>query len=189
MDSKPDLRARMAALRAALGDEARAAANARICEGLIHLCESRRWRRIGAFWPYRSEVDLRAAIAARTDWTWYFPKVTSTAPPRLAWGSEPLEPGLWGLMEPTFAQHFLPPVDLLLVPGLAFDPQGYRLGYGGGYYDALLGRLREELPTLGVGFSLQQVPALPLDPQDLPVDGLLTERGLEWFNQESPLDR
>ncbi len=184
METKPELRARMAALRAGLPAEARGAAQAKLCERLLHLCESRRWTRIGAFWPYRSEVDLRAAFAARPGWLWYFPKVTSTQPPRLAWGAEPLEPGLWGLMEPAFAQHFLPPVDLLLVPGLAFDAAGYRLGYGGGFYDALLHKLDGRLPTLGVGFACQRVEALPLDPQDLPVDGILTEAGLEWFEEE-----
>jgi 5-formyltetrahydrofolate cyclo-ligase len=182
MESKPDLRKRMAALRAALPEAERAEANTRICERLLHACESRRWTRVGAFWPYRSEVDLRAAFTARPDWLWFFPKVTSTDPPRLAWGAEPLEPGLWGLMEPAFAQHFLPPVDILLVPGLAFDAEGYRLGYGGGFYDALLSKLDGRLPTLGVGFALQEVEALPLDPQDLPVGGVLTERGLRWFD-------
>ncbi len=182
MESKPELRKRMAALRAALPEAERAEANARICDRLIHACESRRWTRIGAFWPYRSEVDLRAAFAARPGWLWYFPKVTSTEPPRLVWGTEPLEPGLWGLSEPAFAQHFLPPVDLLLVPGLAFDDQGYRLGYGGGFYDALIAKLEDRIPMLGAAFALQEVQALPQDPQDLPVHGLLTERRLRWFD-------
>lgn len=136
--------------------------------------------RIGAFWPLGSEIDLRPAITAHPAWLWFFPRVASTQPPRLAWGTEPLEKGLWGLMEPTLAQHFLPPVQLLLVPGLAFDEQGHRLGYGRGFYDALLARLSPEVVTLGVGFESQMHQSVPVEPHDWPVQGLLSERGLVW---------
>ena len=76
---------------------------------------------------------------------------------------------------------FIPPADLLLVPGLAFDGEGHRLGYGRGFYDALLDRLDGRLPVLGVGFACQRVSRLPRDPQDLPVQGLVTEQGFAWF--------
>lgn len=183
MEGKPALRRRFRALRDALDPLARAEASATIGQHLERFCRSRRIRRIAAFCPLGSEVDLRPLMAARTDWLWYFPRVISTSPPRLAWGGEPLEPGLWGLQEPVLAQHFTPPVDLLLVPGLAFDEDGYRLGYGKGFYDALLDRLDERLPTLGVGFASQWTDRLPRDPQDLPVQGLVTERGVSWFGR------
>jgi 5-formyltetrahydrofolate cyclo-ligase len=99
----------------------------------------------------------------------------------MAWGPEPLEPGLFGLMEPVIAQHFTPPVQILLVPGLAFDDAGYRIGYGGGFYDALLERLNEEIPTLGVAFSAQRVRELPLEPLDQSLHGVVTELGVEWM--------
>lgn len=181
MDSKPTLRKRFRGLRDALESSVRATASAAVGRHLEAFCRSRRIRRIAAFWPLGSEVDLRPLVAARPDWLWYFPRITSTDPPRLAWGCEPLEPGLWGLMEPAFAQHFIPPADLLLVPGLAFDGEGHRLGYGRGFYDALLDRLDGRLPVLGVGFACQRVSRLPRDPQDLPVQGLVTEQGFAWF--------
>lgn len=184
MDAKPALRKHFLALRDALDPRVHAEASASIARHLESLCRTRRFRRIAAFWPLGSEVDLRPLVAERTDWLWYFPRVASTAPPRLVWGGEPLEPGLWGLMEPVFSQHFMPPVDLLLVPGLAFDEDGHRIGYGRGFYDALLDRLGERLPTLGVAFACQRTALLPRDPQDLPVQGLVTERGLSWFGQQ-----
>lgn len=180
LDSKVELRTRFRALRAALGAAEHAEKSAGIRQRLEVFCLSRRYRRIGAFWPIGSEVDLRPLFEARQDWLWYFPRVVSTVPPRLAWGTEPLQPGLWGMMEPEFTQHFTPPVDLLLVPGLAFDEDGYRLGYGRGFYDALLEHLDDRVTLLGVGFACQQVPRLPRAPRDLPVHGLVSEAGIWW---------
>jgi 5-formyltetrahydrofolate cyclo-ligase len=70
-------------------------------------------------------------------------------------------------------------VQLLLVPGLAFDDHGYRIGYGRGFYDALLARVSEEVLTVGVGFEAQMHQSVPLDPHDWPVQALLSERGLQ----------
>jgi len=181
METKSEFRAHFRALRDGTLADDRAAWSEQICARLAAFCLSRRIRRIGAFWPLGSEIDLRPLIQGHPDWVFVFPRISSTNPPRLIWGPEPLEKGLFGLMEPIHAQHFLPPVQLLLVPGLAFDAQGFRLGYGKGFYDALLGRLPEDVITLGVGFNLQQTPRLPISPQDLPVQGLMTEAGLAWY--------
>ncbi len=181
METKSEFRAHFKALRNGAPLEMREAWSQAICGRLGAFCTSRRIRRIGAFWPLGSEIDLRPLVQAHPEWTFTFPRITSTSPPRLAWGPEPLEPGLFGLLEPVLAQHFLPPAQLLLVPGLAFDGEGFRLGYGKGFYDALLGHLSEDVITLGVGFSIQQAPRLPISPQDLPVQGLMTEEGLTWF--------
>ncbi len=182
-DDKAALRRRFRATRDALDGPTREAASASICRHLEAFCRSRRIRRVAAFWPLGSEPDLRPLVATRTDWLWSFPRISSTEPPRLVWGCEPLEPGLWGLMEPALAQHFLPPAELLLVPGLAFDAEGHRLGYGKGFYDALLDRLDEGLPALGIGFASQRTFRLPQQPRDQPVHGLVTEQGLEWFGR------
>ena len=179
MDTKAEFRAHLKARREALPD--RAAASEAIGQHLDVFCRRRRLTRIGAFWPLGAEVDLRPAITGHPDWLWFFPRVASTQPPRLLWGTEPLEPGPWGLQEPVHAQHPLPPVQLLLVPGLAFDDQGYRLGYGGGYYDALLAKLDDEMLTLGVGFEAQLHLPLPVEPHDWAVQGVLSEAGLTVF--------
>jgi 5-formyltetrahydrofolate cyclo-ligase len=181
METKPELRKAYRELRDGLPEEDRRTWSLAVCRRVEAFAASRRIRRVGAFWPLGSEVDLRPLVEAHPDWTFFFPRVVTTSPPRLAWGPEPLEPGLWGLMEPVHAQRFLPPVQLLLVPGLAFDEGGYRLGYGKGFYDALLARLDEDVVTLGAGFHAQRSGPLPLDPGDLPVQGLATERELVWF--------
>ena len=176
MDSKPELRKRMRALRNGIPKDQHQRLSAAICAALTQFCVSRRIRRIAAFWPFSSEVDLRDFFCTHPDWSFYFPRIVSTSPPRLAWGMEPLELGLWGLMEPHFAQHFDPPVQLLLVPGLAFDDRGYRVGYGGGFFDALLDRGDPDIIVMGVCFHAQVVDHVPEDPHDAPVNWLCTEK-------------
>jgi 5-formyltetrahydrofolate cyclo-ligase len=185
MEEKAAFRKEMSALRANLGAEARQEKSSALCAHVSALLKARKLKRVGAFWPFRSEVDLRPLFDHHPEVTWYFPRVASTTPPRLIWGGEPLERSTFGLMEPTFAQHPDPPVDLLLVPGLAFDGEGYRRGYGGGFYDAVLAHLDQRVTTLGVGFSCQRVMELPRGPLDQPVDGLCTELGIAWFNSPS----
>jgi 5-formyltetrahydrofolate cyclo-ligase len=184
METKAEFRAHLKARRDALSPESRTTWSRAIADHLDRLCRNHRISRIGAFWAFGSEVDLRPAFAAHPDWLWFFPRVISTPPPRLAWGTEPLEKGQWGLMEPAFAQHFLPPVQLLLVPGLAFDDEGFRIGYGRGFYDALLGKLPEEGLTVGVGFETQMHLPVPVEPHDWPVMGLLSECGVRLLTAD-----
>ncbi|MCL1894376.1 MAG: 5-formyltetrahydrofolate cyclo-ligase [Holophagaceae bacterium] len=183
-NEKAELRKRLKMVRDSITSENHAEWSQEICKHIAKLCVSRRIRRVGAFWPFGSEVDLRPLVESNADWIFVFPRVASTHPPRLVWGPEPLEPGLFGLMEPVHAQHFMPPVQLLLIPGLAFDCGGYRIGYGGGFYDALLDRLDSSILTLGVGYSVQMVSELPQDPLDQPVQGIVTEIGVKWINSE-----
>ncbi len=64
----------------------------------------------------------------------------------------------------------------MLVPGVAFDPYGYRIGYGGGYYDRLLPLLRRDVRRVSGAFELQVVDRVPTAPHDLTVDAIVTER-------------
>ncbi len=96
---------------------------------------------------------------------------------------DPLEPGAFSVREPKAeAPAFLP--KLVLVPTLAFDARGVRLGYGGGWYDRTMQHLRS-LPTpplfVGVAHSIQELPELPLEPHDELLDGILTELGVSMF--------
>lgn len=182
METKTSLRKELRALRETLPGPERMMKEAAIRARLLKFCVDRHLTRIGLFAPFRGEVDLMPAVAARPDWLWYFPRVITDRPPRLSWGAEPLESGRFGILEPSFAQALMPPVQLLLVPCLAFDGDGYRLGYGGGFYDALLEHLPEEVLTLAVAFEFQGVMDLPREPQDIPVQGVLTESGVRWFD-------
>lgn len=178
MESKGELRKRFKALRDGCPAGQRAAGSQRICALLAAFCADRGIRRVGAFGRFGSEVDLGALD--RTGLSLFFPRVAGLDPPRLAWGPGPLEPGTWGLLEPVAAPHALPPVELLLVPGLAFAADGHRLGYGRGFYDAVLAALPEAVITLAVGFELQRCERLPAGPLDRMVQGLATEAGIAW---------
>lgn len=75
-----------------------------------------------------------------------------------------LEPGLWGISEPIKNQEFDPKlIDIVVVPGLAFDQAGYRLGYGGGYYDRFLPQVRGYQVGLCYPSFLREIPLMPWD--------------------------
>ena len=83
-----------------------------------------------------------------------------------------------GYREPATGSDFHGEIDLILVPGLAFTRAGARLGRGGGFYDRLLARLPPGTVRLGVCFAFQLVPALPLEPHDERLHGVVTDAGL-----------
>ncbi len=67
-------------------------------------------------------------------------------------------------------------IDLAVVPGVAFDPQGNRLGHGKGYYDRLLQKFADKVTTVGLAFECQIIPEIPQNEHDMPVDIVITER-------------
>ena len=94
--------------------------------------------------------------------------------------AEPLVTGKYGILEPTPESPLLTPnlVDLILVPAVAIDQHGYRLGYGGGYYDRLRSDpLWRRIPTIGIVFDSSYVEILPTEAWDLPLDAVCTELG------------
>lgn len=96
---------------------------------------------------------------------------------------EPLVKSPVGSDEPLATNPSIIP-EIVLVPLLAFDGDGYRLGYGGGYYDRTMEAMRQfETPPLfiGVGYSVQEVDRVPTNALDQPLDGILTELGVSMF--------
>ncbi|MDF1854677.1 5-formyltetrahydrofolate cyclo-ligase [Pseudooceanicola sp.] len=87
-------------------------------------------------------------------------------------------PGPFGAAVPEFCDWITP--EILIVPLVAFDRTGNRLGYGGGFYDRTLAALRAAGPVLAIGFAwaAQEVAALPLEPTDERLDMLVTEKGI-----------
>ncbi|HDH96432.1 MAG TPA: 5-formyltetrahydrofolate cyclo-ligase [Proteobacteria bacterium] len=90
-----------------------------------------------------------------------------------------LAPGAFGIPEPRGAE--LPEVDedeieLVVTPGAAFDMLGYRLGYGGGFYDRLFAQIRPDCLKVGIAFSFQLVDSVPHEPTDVPVDIVVTDQ-------------
>lgn len=104
-------------------------------------------------------------------------------------------PGSWGIEEPAQTQPsftaVVPPerTALLLVPAVAFDRRGFRIGYGGGYYDRFLDRASHRFLTIGLAFDMQLLPWVPAEAHDWPVDGVLTERGWKKIPPCSMADR
>lgn len=91
---------------------------------------------------------------------------------------EKLVPGAYGILEPGEESRQLVPLEnleLIIVPGVAFDRQGQRLGWGGGFYDNFLRKVPANVPRLGLAFELQVVEKLPVGENDVPMDGIITE--------------
>jgi 5-formyltetrahydrofolate cyclo-ligase len=95
-----------------------------------------------------------------------------------AWSfGEPLDSGVWGIREPKADAPEVAP-DILIVPLLAFDRTGNRIGYGAGYYDFTIAKLRAMKPTvaIGIAFAAQEIAEVPVTPRDARLDLVLTER-------------
>lgn len=137
---------------------------------------------ISGFWPFGPEIDLRPLLHRlhAAGHPIALPVVVRRGLPLIfrAWrpGQE-LIAGSFGVPRPDKDQPELTPA-VLIVPLLAFDRLGYRLGYGGGFYDRTLERLRAQGPVLavGVGFAAQEVPAVPRDATDQRLDWMVSER-------------
>ena len=87
--------------------------------------------------------------------------------------------GAFGVREPADEDlNFVPSdqIDLVVVPGLAFDRQGGRIGYGKGYYDGLLSRLNSQVPRIALAFEFQVLDTVPQDENDIQVDAIITEK-------------
>jgi 5-formyltetrahydrofolate cyclo-ligase len=137
---------------------------------------------VSAYWAMGEELDARPLMAAldAQGARIVLPVVTGRAVAlvfRLWRPDAPLDRGALGIGEPGAEAEVLTP-RVLIVPLLAFDRRGYRLGQGGGYYDRTLRALRAAGPVLAVGFAYaaQEVAAVPHGPNDEPLDAVATER-------------
>ncbi|MBF8983376.1 5-formyltetrahydrofolate cyclo-ligase [Lutibacter sp. B2] len=98
-----------------------------------------------------------------------------------------LTKGTYGILEPKkeYIREVNPEtIDLILVPGVAFDEEGYRLGYGGGYYDRFLDKLTKNIPSIALAFDLQIMEKVPRDVHDHAVDSIVTESRIISCNQK-----
>jgi len=103
------------------------------------------------------------------------PKVYGETDMRFLWLDDParIAPGAYGIPEPVDdGPEADDPAALVLMPGLAFDPQGHRLGYGGGFYDRFLAA--EPHPTIALCYAFQLLPQLETEAHDIPVDAVLS---------------
>ena len=134
------------------------------------------------FSPLKREIDpipLMRALAENGAWL-ALPVVAGRGRPLVmrAWAfGEPLAAGVWGIRQPLPEAPAVEP-DILIVPLLAFDRRGHRLGYGAGYYDMTINALRstKAITAVGIAFALQEIDAVPTTPRDARLDLVLTER-------------
>jgi 5-formyltetrahydrofolate cyclo-ligase len=148
---------------------------------------------IGFYWPFKGEIDLRhlvrdfLAVGAQAA----LPVVVEKRRPLEFWAWRPrmkLERGMWNIPIPAERNPLRPTV--LLVPLLGFDAAGYRLGYGGGYYDRTLASMNPAPLTIGVGDEGGRLETIDPQPHDVPLDAIVTEAGCARFRYRGdPLDR
>ncbi len=181
---KSDLRDRMRKVLADLGPESRHDASAAACVRLAALDAFRHASVVMLYMPLPTELDLTAAAircyrqgqtvcVPRVDW-----RRRDMVPVEISsFDDEVMEVDDHGLRMPRGGRPLVPHlIDLVIVPGLAFDTTGNRLGRGGGFYDRFLRRLRRSATTVGLAFDAQVVDTVPADDHDFGMDVVVTDR-------------
>lgn len=188
---KARLRERMRAVRDAIEPGERARLGAEIEQRLLSLPEAEAAREVLGYASFGSEVPTEAILArlhaAGTRVLLPYLEDGEIRAAEVAPG-EALVPSSYGPGEPPRRAPVDPgTVDLVLAPGLAFDADGRRLGYGGGAYDRLVGQLAGEAVVVGLAYGLQVVEEVPAGPSDARVHLVVTEDGvLDARHREPP---
>jgi 5-formyltetrahydrofolate cyclo-ligase len=183
MNSKTEIRKRLLSLRNSLSEEDITAGSGEIVNRLMWIEEIRKAYTVMVYLSFGSEVRTDDLIR----WCWgerkqivvpfCRPESRELKACRID-GFDELETGHYGIRAPK--ESLLRPVDggeieAILVPAVAFDRRGYRIGYGGGYYDRFLPKVPRAV-KIGVAFASQIIEEIPVDSHDLPVDMIVTER-------------
>lgn len=151
------------------------------------------------YWPKTGRVALYASVknevqtfdlfqsALEKALHVYFPRVEQGIEFYEVNGPEDLQKGSWAIPEPKLSCAALPEgkeFDLMVVPGIVFDPKGYRIGYGKGFYDQAIEK--HQAFTLALAFDFQIKEGLPRDPWDQKIDVILTENHIYVNDQAAP---
>lgn len=176
------LRQSLIARREALSADERQHLSTHICQHLLILLARLQPLTLGFCWPYRGEPDIVSAITA---WLGADAKhqaalpVVPDQPGPLAfhrWHPEAaMQYDRFGIPQPVDRIELRP--EVILVPVNGFDAQGYRIGYGGGFFDRTLAGLSPSPVTVGIGFELARLDSIAPEAHDLPLDWILTEAG------------
>ncbi len=162
--------------RLALPQEARSAVSEEIIRRLEARLPSMAGRRVSFYWPFRGEPDLRPFAARLTEagGTAYLPVVVEKGQPMIFRPWAPggaLTRGIWNIPVPDTEEVGVP--EVVIAPLVGFDPAGFRLGYGGGFFDRTLAALDPRPLVIGVGYGLQRLDTIHPLPHDIPMDEII----------------
>lgn len=174
-------RERLIAARLALSAEERQARDRAIEARLDGLLGDVGGMTISAYWPFRGEPDLRSWLAARhaAGARCALPVVVARGHPLIFREWRPgarLERGIWNIPVPADGAKIVP--DVVIAPVVGFDAACRRLGYGGGFFDRTLAAMAPKPRAIGVGDSGAAIPTIHPLPHDIPMDLVVTERGI-----------
>jgi 5-formyltetrahydrofolate cyclo-ligase len=179
--NKPELRRELLKIRQAQTPQQWREKSSSICSQLLASPQFAQAKTILAYFSFRQEPDL-SSLFTDTRYRWGFPRCIEK---NLSWHiwkpGDKLETGAYGIIEPSTDAPIIDhsEVDLILVPCVACDYQGYRLGYGGGYYDRMLSSPQwKAKPTIGIVFAYAYLPQLTVDSWDKKLHTICTEEGL-----------
>ena len=135
---------------------------------------------ISAFLPMEGEVNLRPLFDRLPGWRWVLPRVEDDRSITFRDFAVPSEMHPFGMEQPADSGPIVPiqEIDVLLVPGLAFDRSGGRLGNGAGHYDRILSSARGDASAIGIAPAARLVDSVPIDAHDVRVGWLATEEGV-----------
>lgn len=178
--AKDNIRRELLELRSRIRDHDHSHRSSRVMQQVMDSEEYSRCSRVLAYMPIRSEVSTSDLLshALGSGMVVYLPRVARDRHEleivRVSDLSRDLVKGTFGILEPAWALQSadhaeIERIELAVIPGVAFDREGYRLGYGAGYFDRFLSRLSADCVTMGVCFDEQLVERLPRDPLDVPV--------------------
>lgn len=181
-ERKRDIRRSVLHERDALLEEDRRARSGAITERVMALPEIRSTRTVMAFWSFGSEFDTSGLIDAlhAAGKRVVLPRVDGREVVAVVYvPGDPTAATSFGAMEPMSAEIVRPTeIDIVIAPGVAFDRNGGRVGYGGGFYDRFLRTVRPDTPVIGVAFAVQLVDEVPRGEHDRLVDVVVTEEEL-----------
>jgi 5-formyltetrahydrofolate cyclo-ligase len=174
-------RAELIALRESFAREQREAWSERIAQTLEEGISVPAGAVVGFCWPHRSEFDARFVVRRWRDLgaTAALPAVVDKAGPlefRHWWPGAPMKAEVYDIPVPQGTAVLAP--DIALVPMNGFDAQGYRLGYGGGYFDRTLAALERRVIAVGIAYEALRLPTIHPQPHDIPMDFIVTESGI-----------
>jgi 5-formyltetrahydrofolate cyclo-ligase len=182
-------RARLVAERLAMPPAERAEQAARIAENLDSVLKDIAGKTVSSYWPLRGEPNLRnwvVSILARGA-EHALPVVAEKNAPLVfrTWRpGEALVKGFWNIPVPEEGRETIP--DVTLAPVVGFDRQGYRLGYGGGYFDRTLAALSRRPFVIGIGYEQAAIETIHPLPHDIPLDVIVTDVAIRYRDAAVP---